>query len=98
MCIGTRCGFVFVVDLATARVESTCCTGSALYCSVAPRGLRVTGGSFAIRVSFSIKPKRKNGRKNARSRSARLLSERFAIARFFFFFILFFFFFLATKS
>ena len=25
-----------VFDLATARVESTCCAGSALYCSVAP--------------------------------------------------------------
>ena len=82
---------LFIVDLATARVESACCGGSAPYCSVAPR-VRVAGGSFAIRVSFSIKPKRKNGRKNARSRSARLLCERFATTRFLFFF------FLATKS
>ena len=57
------------------------------------------GGSFQIRVLFSIKPKWKNGRKNARSRPAGLLYERFATARFFLsFFVLLFFFFLATKS
>ena len=59
-------------------------------CTVAPR-MRVTGGSFAICVSFSIKPKRKNERKNARSQSARLLCERIATVRVFRFSLFFFF-------
>ena len=70
-------------------------------CTVAPR-IRVAGGSrdpcFVLDqtrgvVEFHfplIKPKRKSGRKNARSRSARLLWERFATARFFISFFFFF--------
>ena len=66
-------------------------------CTVAPR-MRVTGESFAIGVSFSIKPKRKKEGKNARTQSARLLCERIATVRVFRFFFPFFFFFFWRPS
>ena len=51
--------------------------------------MHVTGGSFAIRVSYSIEAKRKNGRKSALSRSARLLLRKNRTSSSFLFFLFF---------
>ena len=53
--------------------------------TVVPR-MHVTGGSFAIRVSYSVEAKRKNRRKSALSRSARLLLRKNRTSSSFFFF------------
>ena len=105
--IGTWCLFCCRSYKLSARVESTCCAFmpqllsvlsrlcTVLLLSVAPR-IRVTGGSFAIRVSFSIKPKRKNGRKDCSLPIWPPSLRKIRDCSIFLF--LSFFFFLATKS
>ena len=89
-CVSWHGVILSFLDLATAHAWKAPATQLS---TVAPR-MHVTGGSFAIRVSYSIEATRKNGRKSAPSRSARLLLRKDRTCASF----LSFFFFLATKS
>ena len=84
-CVSWHGVILSFLDLATAHAWKAPATQLS---TVAPR-MHVTGGSFAIRVSYSIEATRKNGRKSAPSRSARLLLRKdrtCASFSFFFFF------------